>query len=116
MNTECNHPRVEFQALNRRKVESEFNGGQISSDGGSPLLREVSKRTGLLERFSACFRDYRDPRRIRHTVFQLVSQRIYGLALGYEDLNDHDELRQDPLLALLVEKKMCKNHWPEKVL
>jgi hypothetical protein len=76
----------------------------ICSDGGSPLLREVSKRTGLLEKFSSCFEDHRDPRWIQHTVFQLVSQRVYGLALGYEDLNDHDELRQDPLLALLVEK------------
>jgi hypothetical protein len=95
---------VEFQALNRRKVESDFGGGKICSDGGSPLLREVSKRTGLLEMFSTCFQDHRYSRRIRHTVFQLVSQRVYGLALGYEDLNDHDELRQDPLLALLVEK------------
>lgn len=104
MNTECKLPRAEFQALHRRKVDSKFNGGKICSDGGSPLLREVSKRTGLLEKFSACFEDHRDPRWIQHSVFQLIGQRVFGLALGYEDLNDHDELRQDPLLALLVEK------------
>ena len=68
------------------------------------LLREVEKRTGIVAQFAACFRDHRDPARIEHTVEELVAQRVYGLALGYEDLNDHDELRRDPLLAVLVEK------------
>jgi len=69
------------------------------------LLREVEKRTGILERFASCFRDHRDAERIEHTVKELVAQRVYGLALGYEDLNDHDQLRQDPLLAILAEKE-----------
>jgi len=68
------------------------------------LLREVEKRTGILAQFAACFGDHRDPARVEHTVEELVAQRVYGLALGYEDLNDHEELRHDPLLAVLVEK------------
>jgi Transposase DDE domain group 1 len=68
------------------------------------LLREVDKRTGIIRKFAACFTDYRDPERIEHRLEELVAQRVYGLALGYEDLNDHDQLRNDPLLAVLVEK------------
>jgi len=69
------------------------------------LLREVEKRTGIIGQFASCFTDYRDPELVEHTVAELVAQRIYGLALGYEDLNDHEELRRDPLLAVLVEKQ-----------
>jgi hypothetical protein len=79
-------------------------GGDISSDGGALLLREVEERTGLLRQFAACFVDHRDPDLIEHTVAELVAQRVYGLALGYEDLCDHDDLRRDPLLAVLVGK------------
>jgi hypothetical protein len=68
------------------------------------LLREVEKRIGIVRQFAGCFRDYRDPDLIEHTVEELVAQRVYGLALGYEDLNDHEELRKDSLLAVLVEK------------
>jgi hypothetical protein len=68
------------------------------------LLREVEKRTGIVAQFAACFTDHRDPERLEHTVRELVAQRVYALALGYEDLNDHDQLRQDPLLAVLAEK------------
>jgi hypothetical protein len=81
-----------------------FDGGQLSSDGGGLLLREVERRTGLLSQFSACFRDFRNPLLVEHTVKSLISQRVIGLALGYEDLNDHDQLRHDPLIATLVEK------------
>jgi hypothetical protein len=81
-----------------------FDGGYITSDGGGLLLREVERRTGILRQFAACLTDHRDPEQVEHTVQDLVSQRVYGLALGYEDLNDHDELRRDPLLATLVGK------------
>ena len=81
-----------------------FDGVVISSDGGALLLREVDQRINLLPRLAACFEDGRDSRRIEHRVGELVSQRVYGLALGYEDLNDHDELRRDPVLALLAGK------------
>jgi hypothetical protein len=81
-----------------------FDGGTISSDGGCLLLGEAERLTGTLRQFAACFTDHRDPDAIEHTVAQLVAQRVYGLALGYEDLNDHDTLRLDPLLATLVGK------------
>ncbi|MGH9325616.1 MAG: IS1380 family transposase [Terriglobia bacterium] len=105
MTTECSGKLIEFHPLGQREVRANFNGGTIASDGGGLLLREVEKRAGIIERFAGCFRDHRDPERIEHTVKELVAQRVYGLALGYEDLNDHDELRRDPLLAVLAEKK-----------
>jgi hypothetical protein len=105
MPTECNTDRLAFQPLGRREVVGAFDGGTISSDAGGLLLREVEERTGILRQFAACFVDHRDPELVEHTVAELISQRIYGLALGYEDLNDHDRLRQDPLLATLVGKK-----------
>jgi hypothetical protein len=85
-------------------VVGRFDGGAITSDAGGLLLREVEKRTGILERFARCFRDYRQEEQIEHTVKELVAQRVYALALGYEDLNDHEQLRRDPLLAILAEK------------
>ena len=69
------------------------------------LLRETEKRLGIIERFADCFTDYRKPEWIEHTVYSLVSQRVNGLALGYEDLNDHEELRRDPLMAVLAERE-----------
>jgi len=104
MTTECNQVGFEFHPLNQRQIRAQFDGGAITSDGGGLLLREVDKRMGIMRQFAACFTDYRDPERIEHTVQELVAQRVYGLALGYEDLNDHDQLRKDPLLAVLVEK------------
>ena len=105
MTTECNGKLFEFHPLGAREVRVGFDGGAITSDGGGLLLREVEKRTGIVEGFAACFTDHREAERVEHTVRELVAQRVYGLALGYEDLNDHDELRRDPLLAVLVEKE-----------
>jgi hypothetical protein len=105
MTTECTEKSFEFHPLPKREVRAGFDGGTISSDAGGLLLREVEKRTGIIGRFAACFTDHRDADRIEHGVRELVAQRVYGLALGYEDLNDHDQLRQDPLLAVLVEKE-----------
>jgi hypothetical protein len=85
-------------------VVGRFDGGTISSDGGGVLLREVEVRTGIIRQFAFCFTDHRDADLIEHTVEDLVAQRVYGLALGYEDLLDHDDLRHDPLLAALVGK------------
>ncbi len=104
MPTECNQESFRFHPLRKREVRGRFDGGAIASDAGGLLLREVEKRTGIVAQFAACFRDHRDPARIEHTAAELVAQRVYGLALGYEDLNDHDELRRDLLLAVLVEK------------
>jgi Transposase DDE domain group 1 len=104
MFTECNQESLEFHRLNERQVVGRFDGGTITTDAGGLLLREVEKRTGIIERFAACFRDHRAAEQIEHTVRELVAQRVYGLALGYEDLNDHEQLRRDPLLAVLAEK------------
>ncbi len=87
-----------------RRVVAKFNGGNITSDEGGLLLREVEKHTRIIKQFANCFTDHRDPRLIEHTVGDLAAQRVYGLALGSEDLNDHDDLRRDPLLAILVGK------------
>jgi hypothetical protein len=103
METECTVGTLRFQAVARRAVQARFDGGALTSDGGAVLLREVDRVTGLLSQFAACFRDARDPARLTHPVAALVRQRVYGLALGYEDLNDHDQLRHDPLFAVLAE-------------
>jgi len=104
LDTQCNQESLQFHPLFRRAVRGEFDGGAITTDAGGLLLREVEKRTGIIAQFAACFTDHRDPARIEHGVEELVGQRVYGLALGYEDLNDHEELRRDPLLAVLAEK------------
>src|SRR5213080_3106163 len=109
MTTECNQFAFGFHPLKRLEIRAQFDGGAISSDGGGLLLREVEKRIGILHQFASCFTDYRNPDLIEHTVEELVAQRVYGLALGYEDLNDHEELRNDPLLAVLVEKADPRN-------
>ena len=105
MKTYCNQKTFEFQAENSRKIVAHFNGGNISSDAGGVLLKQTEQDTGIIAQFAACFSDHRDPDLIEHTVEELIAQRIYALALGYEDLNDHDELRNDPLLAVLVGKE-----------
>lgn len=102
--TQCNQESFEFHPLNQRQVVGQFDGGEITTDAGGLLLRELEKRTGIIERFAGCFRDHRAAGHIEHTVRELVAQRVYGLTLGYEDLNDHEELRCDPLLAVLAEK------------
>lgn len=102
--TECNGEQLSFQAVGRRDIVARFDGGQLSSDGGGLLLREVEKRTSLLAQFAECFRDYRNPLLVEHTLDTMIGQRVMGLALGYEDLNDHDQLRHDPLMAMLVDK------------
>jgi Transposase DDE domain group 1 len=102
--TQCNQEMLKFHPLQQREVRGEFEGGTITSDAGGLLLREVEKRTGIIAQFAGCFRDHRQAERIEHRVEELVAQRVYGLALGYEDLNDHEELRRDPLLAVLADK------------
>jgi hypothetical protein len=105
MKTECTAGQLEFHGLGRRAVVGQFDGGKISSDSGGLLLREVEQRTHILKRLAGCFVDHRDPDQIEHTVESLIKQRVMGLALGYEDLNDHDTLRHDTLLALLSDKQ-----------
>jgi hypothetical protein len=105
MSTQCKRPDLRFHPLGRKEIRGRFDGGTITSDAGGLLLREVDQRTWIIDQFAACFTDYRHPDFVEHSVRDLVAQRVYGLALGYEDLNDHDDLRRDPLLATLVGKK-----------
>lgn len=103
--TECTATRLLFEGVGRRRVEADFSGGQVSSDGGVLVLREADLRIGLTERLAGCFVDHRDEDLIEHSVRELIAQRVYGLALGYEDLNDHDLLSRDPLLATVIGKR-----------
>lgn len=103
--TDCTSSRFEFQVSGRRPIVAAFDGGEMTSDAGVVLVHEVDRELEIVERFAACFADYRDPGRREHTVEQLVRQRVFALALGYEDLNDHDELRRDPLLAAVAGKR-----------
>jgi hypothetical protein len=102
--TDCKDQPLLFQDLGARKVVADFSGGRLSSDGGVLLLRQVDRGLGISAALASCFEDERDGRWVDHSVQQLVAQRLYGLALGYEDLNDHELLRRDPLLAVACEK------------
>ena len=102
MPTQCKPLSFAFQGCQRRRVTAAFDGGSITSNAGALLLREIDRFIGLFDRVAACFTDHRDPRLRVHSLRTLVAQRITGIALGYEDLNDHDDLRHDPLLALLA--------------
>ena len=104
MQTECSAKLFEFEAVERRAVVAGFDGGDITSNGGALLLGQVDRGLGLVRRFAQCFSDRRDPRYVEHQVETLLGQRIFGLVLGYEDLNDHDELRKDPTFAVLAGK------------
>ena len=105
MTTDCISPQLELQGFPAgRRLVARFDGGEISSDGGAVLVERADRRRSLLMRFAACFEDFRDPARCEHTVEEMLRQRVFGIALGYEDLNDHEELRRDPLLAALVGK------------
>jgi len=102
LTTECTQSNFEFAGGGSRSVTERFDGGKITSHAGGLLLREVDRHIDLLGRLSDCFLDGREQGRVQHSVREMLSQRIYGLALGYEDLNDHEQLREDPLLMLLA--------------
>jgi len=104
MQTDCSPNLFGFQDLGQRKVVASFDGGMISSDAGGLLLREVALSSGYLREFAGCFSDFRDQRLVEHSVQELVSQKVMGLCLGYEDINDHDLLRYHPLFATLCGK------------
>ena len=102
--TQCIPTLFGFQDLGSRQVVAAFDGGKVSTDAGGLLLREVEYKFRLVEQFSHCFTDHRDADLVEHSLLELIKQRIFGICLGYEDLNDHDQLRLDPLLAVLVGK------------
>ena len=102
--TECTQQAFEFQPLRRREITAKFDAPAITSDAGGLLLRELDSKFGFIEHFGRCFRDLRDSRYTTHSLEELLGQRIFGIALGYEDLNDHEQLRYDPLMAVLAGK------------
>ena len=102
---ECTQADFSFPSFDRRKIEAGFTGGDVSSDGGVMVLRQADRRIGLTRAVAEVFKDRRDPALITHSLSDLLRQRIYGLALGYEDLNDHDTLRHD--LACLLYTSRC---------
>ena len=104
MQTECSAKASAFGRVEGRPVVAEFDGGALTSDAGGLLLGAADRRLDLVQRLAGCFRDARDPRFVEHSVATLIGQRVFGIALGYEDLNDHDELRHDPLMAVLAGK------------
>jgi len=107
--TECNTKPIQFTRVKRRQVTADFDGGRLTSDAGVLLLREVDRRTGLLDAINACLPDPRDPRYIVHQQREMLAQRIFSLALGYEDLNDQQTLRDDPALQVAAGKAACED-------
>jgi len=112
--TECIQETFRFAPHFSRQVEAGFTAGQVSSDGGALLLREADRKINLLGRLAACFSDGRAPLLVKHQLPEMLGQRIYALALGYEDLNDHEQLRRDPLLAVLSGNGNWRSRWPGK--
>ena len=104
MPTECNAKSFDFGSVEGRRVEAAFDAGLVTSDAGALLLGATDRAIQMIERFASCFHDERRPEWIEHEVSTLVGQRVFGIALGYEDLNDHDELRHDPMMAVLAGK------------
>ena len=104
MQTDCNSDRLSFESFDGRRIVAAFDGGAITSNAGALLLRHTNKAIDLFDRVAACFSDQRDQGQVVHGLPALVGQRIAGIALGYEDVEDHDELRHDPVLALLSDK------------
>ncbi len=103
--SECNQEGFGFVVHFSRRVEASFTAGQVSTDGGALLLRQADRKINLSDRVAACFTDRRSPLFVQHQLGEMLSQRIYGLALGYEDLNDHEQLRHDPLMAVLAGRR-----------
>ena len=110
MPTQCSAEQLEFAGVEPRRVVAAFDGGTVSSDAGALLLARTDAAIGLIDRLAECFADRRDPKLIEHTVRTLLGQRIFGLALGYEDLNDHERLRHDRVFGTLLGKLTAKRH------
>jgi len=100
--TECSQSSFGFEASGRREIVARFDGGTISTDGGAFLLRQTEQRLNLLPRLAECFLDGRNQSLVEHSILEMLSQRVYGLALGYEDINDHEQLRKDPVFGILA--------------
>ena len=108
MRTQCSAEQLEFSCVERRRVIAAFDGGTVSSDAGAVLLGKADEAIRLVDRLSQCFVDERDPKLIEHTLRTLIGQRVFAMALGYEDLNDHEHLRHDAVVGALLGKLESK--------
>ena len=108
MQTQCSAEQLQFSCVERRRVVAAFDGGTVSSDAGALLLGRTDEAIGLIDRLAGCFIDQRRPELIEHTVRTLIGQRVFGIALGYEDLNDHEQLRHDPVFGALLGKLQAR--------
>ena len=108
MPTQCSRDLFGFAPVEGRRVEAAFDGGDATSDAGALLLGTTDRAIGLVDRFAACFEDGRTPALVEHSVAAMVAQRVFGIALGYEDLVDHDQLRHDRVLATLAGKLQAR--------
>src|SRR5260221_9407795 len=108
MPTECSAEQFDFGIVEGRAVEAAYDAGLVTSDAGGLLLGATDRVIDLVDRFAACFRDRRRQDLVEHALTTLIGQRVFGIALGYEDLNDHDDLRHDPVLAVLAGKLLSK--------
>jgi hypothetical protein len=113
MPAECSADELDFGRASGRSVIAAFDGGWVTSDAGALLLSSTDKAIRLVDRFALCFRDGRNPALVEHSLASLIGQRVFGLALGYEDLNDHDELRRDPVLGAVLGKPVRRSDGPE---
>jgi Transposase DDE domain group 1 len=113
--TECSQSSFGFEALGSREIVARFDGGTIISDWGAFLLRQADQRLNLLPRPEECFLDGRNQNMVDHSIREMLAQRIYGLALGYEDLNDHEQLRHDQCSAFWRDARSWSDRWPERV-
>lgn len=104
LSTYCIPEQFKFERVKSRQVVVNFKGGTVTSDAGLSLIAELDRKRKIRSRFASCFKDYRDINRIEHSIENLIAQRVYGLIMGYEDLNDHEQLRHDPIFALAVGK------------
>ena len=102
--TECNRKALHFSSLSRKRIQADFNGGHLTTDGGALLLREVDRRTVLIGALAACISEPREPARIKHDAKFMLAQRVFGIALGYEDGNDHQTLRHDPIMQIVADR------------
>jgi len=108
MPTQCIAEQLQFAGVERRRVVAAFDGGTVSSDAGALLLGKADAAIGLIDRLAGCFRDRRQANLVEHSVRTLIGQRVFGVALGYEDLNDHEQLRHDPVFGTLLGKLQSK--------
>ena len=108
MPTQCSRDLFGYEVVEGRRVVAAFDGGEVTSDAGGLLLGATDRAIGLVRRFAACFADGRAQAQVEHSVATMVAQRVFGIALGYEDLVDHDQLRHDPVLATLAGKLQAR--------